>query len=86
MAHEFRLHDQDGDVTTLADARGDVVVVMFIYTTCWDLCPAEAATMMQAVKQVGDGVTAYAISVDPVGDTAKRVDEWLACAAGRTAR
>ena len=64
-------------MTTLCDARGDVVVMTFIYTTCWDLCPAEAATMMQAVKQVGDGVTAYAISVDPVGDTPKRVDDWL---------
>ena len=65
-------------MTSLADARGDVVVMTFIYTTCWDLCPAEAATMMRAVNQVGDGITAYAISVDPVGDTPKRVDAWLA--------
>jgi protein SCO1 len=78
QARDFRLHDQDGKVTTLADARGDVVVVTFIYTTCWDLCPAEAATMMQAVNEVGDGVQAYAISVDPVGDTPKRVRDWLA--------
>ena len=85
-AREFRLHDQDGRVTTLADARGEVVVMTFIYTTCWDLCPAEAATIMQAARKVGDGVTAYAISVDPVGDTPKRVDDWLACASGRTAR
>jgi protein SCO1 len=77
-AREFRLRDQDGRVTTLADARGDVVVMTFIYTTCWDLCPAEAATMMQAVQQVGDGVRAYAISVDPVGDTPQRVRDWLA--------
>ena len=76
-ARDFTLHDQDGKATTLADARGDVVVMTFIYTTCWDLCPAEAATMMEAVTEVGDGVTAYAISVDPVGDTPKRVDDWL---------
>jgi protein SCO1/2 len=76
-ARDFRLFDQDGDVTTLAEARGDVVVMTFIYTTCWDLCPAEAATMMQAVQQVGNGVTAYAVSVDPVGDTPERVDDWL---------
>jgi protein SCO1 len=77
-ARDFRLRDQDGRTATLADARGDVVVVTFIYTTCWDLCPAEAATMMQAVDEVGDGVTAYAISVDPVGDTPQRVRDWLA--------
>ena len=76
-AHDFRLHDQDGDPMTLWDVRGDVVVMTFIYTTCWDLCPAEAATMMEAVEKVGDGVTAFAISVDPVGDTPKRVDDWL---------
>ena len=76
-AHDFRLHDQDGKVTTLADARGNVLVMTFIYTTCWDLCPAESATMMQAVNEVGDGIEAYAISVDPVGDTPKRVDDWL---------
>ncbi len=76
-AQDFRLHDQDGDPMGLWDVRGDVVVMTFIYTTCWDLCPAEAATMMKAVKQVGDGVTAFAISVDPVGDTRKRVDDWL---------
>ena len=77
-ARDFRLRDQDGDVTTLWDVRGDVVVMTFIYTTCWDLCPAEAATMMKAVEQVGDGVTAFAISVDPVGDTPANVRRFLA--------
>jgi protein SCO1/2 len=77
VARDFRLLDQDGRATSLADARGDVVAMLFVYTTCWDLCPAEAATVMQAVREVGDGVTAYAISVDPVGDTPKRVDDWL---------
>jgi cytochrome oxidase Cu insertion factor (SCO1/SenC/PrrC family) len=32
---------------------------------------------MQAAQEVGDGVTVYAVSVDPVGDTPKRVDDWL---------
>ena len=40
---DFRLNDQDGDPMTLGDVRGDVVVMTFIYTTCRDLCPAEAA-------------------------------------------
>lgn len=78
QAFDFHLQDQDGKPVTLADARGEVVVMTFIYTTCWDLCPAEAATIMQAAEKVGDGVTVYAVSVDPVGDTPKRVDDWLA--------
>jgi protein SCO1 len=76
-ARDFQLRDQDGRPASLADSRGEVVVVTFIYTTCWDLCPAEAATMMQAVSKAGRGVQAYAISVDPVGDTPKRVQDWL---------
>ncbi len=76
-AFDFRLRDQDGRWTRLADARGKAVVVIFVYTTCWDLCPAEAAIVMQAAREVGDGVTVYAVSVDPVGDTRKRVDDWL---------
>ena len=53
---------------SLESAHGDVIALTFIYTTCWDLCPAQAAEVMQAVKQVGKGVTSTR-SVDPVGDT-----------------
>ena len=77
-ARDFRLRDEDGRWTTLSEERGEVIALTFIYSTCWDLCPAEAADIVSAVEQVGDGVTVYAISVDPVGDTQTRVREWLA--------
>jgi protein SCO1 len=78
QARDFRLHDEDGRMTTLRGERGNVVVLTFLYSTCWDLCPAQAAEIMQAVEQVGDGVTVMIVSVDPVGDTRERVREWLA--------
>jgi protein SCO1 len=79
-ARDFRLRDQDGRWTTLADARGDVVVLTFLYSTCWDLCPAQAAEIVEAVGQVGGagGVQVYGVSVDPAGDTRERVQRWLA--------
>jgi protein SCO1/2 len=77
QARDFRLRDEDGRTTTLRAQRGNVVVLTFLYATCWDLCPAQAAEIVQAVKQVGKGVTVLGISVDPVGDTRKRVREWL---------
>lgn len=76
-ARDFRLRDEDGKWRTLADARGDVVVLTFLYSGCWDLCPAQAADIVQAVGKVGEGVTVYGVSVDPVGDTPRRVRAWL---------
>lgn len=78
QAFDFRLRDEDGTWRTLADARGDVVVLTWLYSGCRDLCPAQAADIVQAVTKVGvEGVTVYGVSVDPVGDTPRRVDDWL---------
>jgi len=76
-ARDFRLQDQDGRWTTLAGARGDVVVLTFLYVTCWDLCPAQAAEIADAVEDVGEGVRVYIVSVDPVGDRPERIHPWL---------
>ncbi len=78
QARDFRLRDEDGKWRTLEDARGDVVVLTFLYSGCWDLCPAQAADIVQGVTAVGvEGVTVYGISVDPIGDTRRRVNDWL---------
>jgi protein SCO1/2 len=77
-AFDFALRNQDGKRTSLADARGKVVALTFIYATCRDLCPAEGSDIATAVRMVGGhGVQAYVISVDPIGDTPKRVRDWL---------
>jgi protein SCO1/2 len=77
-ARGFRLRDEDGKWRTLESARGDVVVLTWLYSGCWDLCPAQAADIVQAVTKVGvKGVTVYGVSVDPVGDTRRRVRKWL---------
>jgi protein SCO1 len=76
-ARDFRLRDQDGRWTSLADARGQVIVLTFLYSTCWDLCPAQAAEIAEAVIEVGEGVMVYGVSVDPVGDTPERARRWL---------
>jgi len=76
-AFDFTLKDQNGRPTSLEQARGDVVVMTFIYSSCRDLCPAEGNIVSDAVKQVGEGVRTYVISVDPIGDTPARVKEWL---------
>jgi protein SCO1/2 len=77
-AYDFSLRDQDGRRTSLADARGKVIALTFIYATCRDLCPAEGSDIKTAMDMVGgDGVEAYIVSVDPVGDTPERARAWL---------
>jgi protein SCO1 len=77
-AFDFRLRDQHGRLTSLRSSRGKVVVLTFLYTACQDLCPAQAAEIVDAVQRVGGkGVVVYGVSVDPVGDTREHVHEWL---------
>jgi protein SCO1/2 len=77
-AFDFRLRDQHGRMTSLRSAHGKVVVLTFLYTACQDLCPAQAAEIVDAVTRVGGkGVVVYGVSVDPVGDTRDHVNEWL---------
>jgi protein SCO1/2 len=79
-ARDFRLRDQDGRAITLAQGRGRVVILTFLYSTCRDLCPAQAADIIQAVGKLGrlaGGVLVYGVSVDPVGDTPARARAFL---------
>jgi len=73
----FRLRDENGTWRTPASARGDVLVVTFIYTNCRDLCPRQAAEIKEAVLAAGGGVQVYAITVDPERDTPEQARAWL---------
>src|SRR5215210_3542250 len=64
----FKLRDETGRWRTPASARGDVLVVTFIYTRCRDLCPRQAAETKEAVLGAGGGVQVYAVTVDPEHD------------------
>jgi len=76
-APTFRLRDETGTWRTPASARGDVLVVTFIYTRCRDLCPRQAAEIKDAVLGAGGGVQVYAISVDPEHDDREAAQAWL---------
>jgi len=79
-AHTIALRDQDGHQTTLPQSRGKVVILTFLYSTCRDLCPAQAADIIQAIGRLGPAaaqVVVYGVSVDPVGDTPERARGFL---------
>ena len=76
-AFDFNLKDQDGQPQSIAAARGKVLAITFLFSTCHDLCPAEANLIGAAAEKVGDGVLVYAVSVDPDGDTPERAKAFI---------
>jgi protein SCO1/2 len=74
---DFRLRDQNGRAVTLADFRGEVVVLTFMYTTCRDTCPLTATQIRGALDDLGRDVPSLAVSVDPANDTAEGARQFL---------
>jgi len=76
---DFTLTDQTGQKVSMADQRGKLVLLTFIYTNCPDVCPLITQNLNQALQMLGterDDVRVLAVSVDPEGDTPKSVDEY----------
>jgi protein SCO1 len=79
-AANFILNDQSGRRFRVADSRGKVVVVTFIFTKCPDLCPlltAKFASIQRTLEQQKQ--TDYlllSITTDPETDTSKTLDSY----------
>lgn len=77
-APEFRLRDQRGRETTIAQFRGRPLLVTFLYSHCQDTCPILARQIAGALDQVGgQPLPVIIISVDPGGDTAESSQRFL---------
>lgn len=71
-ARDFKLTDMNGQVRTLGDFKGKVVVVFFGYAQCPDVCPTtmtEMAQVKQKLGKDGDKLQVVFITVDPERDT-----------------
>lgn len=72
-APAFALTDQSGRRVALADLRGKVLALTFIYTTCRDTCPvltAKMVTMQDGLgADFGAKVRFVSITVEPEVDT-----------------
>ena len=76
---DFTLTDQSGKKVSMADQRGKLVLVTFLYTNCPDVCPLITQNLNQALQMLGpkrDAVRVLAVSVDPEGDTPESVDKY----------
>lgn len=77
----LKLSDPDGQVRSLADYAGKLVVVFFGYTQCPDVCPTTMAELAQVKKQLGadgDKLQAIFVTVDPERDSAELLKAYMA--------
>ncbi len=78
-AADFSLTDQNGSPFRMADTRGRVVVLSFIYTHCTDFCPFVALKLKEARALLGpaaDEAVFVAVTTDPSRDTPKVIDAY----------
>jgi protein SCO1/2 len=72
-APAFSLMSQDGEPISLADLRGKVVAVTFIYTQCPDICPLLTQKMVEVQDALGGDFDSkihfVSITLDPEHDT-----------------
>ena len=81
FAQDFRLKDQNGNVRTLADFKGKIVVTFFGFTQCPDVCPTSMTTMAEVKRLLGDQgerLQVLFITVDPERDTQALLKEYMA--------
>ena len=79
-AQGFELTDQHGQVRTLKDFDGRVVIVFFGYTQCPDVCPTsmqELAQVKQLLGPDGDKLAGVFITVDPERDTLELLKAYM---------
>ena len=77
LVPDFELTGQDGRPTRLADSRGSVTVVNFIYTRCPmpDVCPRLAATFAYLSKKLPEA-RLLTITLDPGHDSPEILREY----------
>lgn len=74
-APDFAFTDADGHTVTLADYRGQVVVLAFFYASCPDECPLHFERLAEVQALLGQAglntrVRVVGITTDPENDTA----------------
>lgn len=80
-ARDFSLPDHNGQLRSMKDFSGKIVVVFFGYTQCPDVCPTTMAELAEIRKMLGvDGARLQGvfITVDPERDTADVLKAYMA--------
>lgn len=77
----FSLTDHNGQPCTLADFKGQVVVIFFGFTQCPDVCPTSLGELAEARRLLGadaERLQGLFISIDPERDTPEVMRQYMA--------
>ena len=80
-AKDFQLADHNGQLRSLKDFQGKVVVLFFGYTQCPDVCPTTMGELAQVKKLLGadaDKLQVLFVTVDPERDTPEVLKAYMA--------
>ncbi|SMH26154.1 SCO family protein [Mesorhizobium australicum] len=80
-ALDFKLRSSDGRAIQLADLRGKILILHFIYTSCPDVCPLHTERLAQIKAMVNDTpmkdrVRFVTITTDPSNDTPQVLSDY----------
>ena len=75
---DFHLTDERGRATALADFRGRLIAIEFIYTRCPlpDVCPRLSANFALLQKRFGHDIVLLSVTIDPEHDTPEVMFEY----------
>lgn len=76
----LELSDHNGQIRSLADFHGRVLIVFFGYTSCPDICPTMLARLAEVMKLLGPAaqkVQVLFVTLDPERDTAERLKAFV---------
>ena len=79
-ARDFALPDQNGQIRSLKDFAGKVVVMFFGYTQCPDVCPTTMQELVEVKRLLGrDGerLQGIFVTVDPERDTTELLKAYM---------
>jgi protein SCO1/2 len=79
-AQKFSLIDHQGQLRTLEDFRGKLVLIFFGYTQCPDVCPttlSEMAHVMELLGKDADKVQVLFVTLDPERDTPAMLSRYV---------
>jgi protein SCO1/2 len=80
-ASSFELTRGDGSHFRLGEARGEIVLLFFGYTSCPDICPTTMAELKTALDRLGEekaeNIQVIFVTVDPDRDTPERVQQYV---------
>ncbi len=80
-ARDFSLTDHNGQMRSIKDFQGKVVIIFFGYTQCPDVCPTSMAELAEIKKMLGaDGerLQGLFVSLDPERDTPEVLKAYMA--------